>query len=238
MKNYIYLLNKFHLIKFLFKIDMKYTLQLEGPLNTVRIIVFPLSEDHYQSAQEFIKLHGHAPTFYDITFDDSNRKEFDFMEESEHINIKILDENSLIVSEFKLYDLDHLPLTWAENEVTHHIKYFWEKYGDNKPCLIHRMYEDVHNSVIVGHWGFEFESEDLPKKKDFAFKTVGVEVRDFRQEGLEGTFWNCIEKDKSIFYKQKPLKKGYYYESFEQEFLDCFLLDSKGDILKDFYGRY
>jgi len=94
----------------------------------------------------------------------------------------------------------------------------------------------VYNSVIVGHWGFEFESEDLPKKKDFAFKTVGVEVRDFNYSGLEGTFWNCLEIDKSIFYKQKPLKEGYYYEEcFEEEFLDCFLLDSKGKILKDFY---
>jgi hypothetical protein len=73
---------------------MKYTIQLEAPLTTVKIIVFSLSEDHYQAAQEFIRLHDHAPTFYDITFDDSNRKEFNFIEESENINIKILDENS------------------------------------------------------------------------------------------------------------------------------------------------
>ena len=215
---------------------MKYSIQLEAP-RYLTIVLYPLDEDHYQSALEFIKLHGHAPWIHDIVgFDDSLGKQFNFIKESGNINIKILDENSLTVSEFKLYDLDHLPLTWAENEVTHHVKYFWEKYGDNKPCLICRLYEDVYCSEIAELWEYEIESEDMPKKKDFAFKTVGVEVRDFNNSGLEGTFWNCLEKDKSIFYKQNPLKLKYI--DFQQEFLDCFLLDSKGEILKDFYGRY
>ena len=217
---------------------MKYSIQLEGPLTRFRIIVFPLGEDHYQMAQEFIKFHNHAPWYQDLPgYDDSSRKEFDFMEESEHINIKILDENSLIVSEFKLYDLNHLPLTWAENDVTHHIKYFWEKYGDNKPCLICRLYEDVHNSVSAELWEYEIKAEDMPKKKDFTFKTVGVKVRDFNNSGLEGTFWNCLDANKSIFYKQNPIKVKYIDE-FDVGFLDCYLLDSNGEILKDFYGRY
>ena len=215
---------------------MKHTIQIEAP-SYLTIAVFQLDKAHYQSAQEFIKLHGHAPWIQDIPkYNDINHQRFHFVEESEHINIKIIDENSLTVSEFKLYDLDHLPLTWAENEVTHHVKYFWEKYGDNKPCLICRLYEDVYCSEIAELWEYEIESEDMPKKKDFAFKTVGVEVRDFNNSGLEGTFWNCLEKDKSIFYKQNPLKLKYI--DFQQEFLDCFLLDSKGEILKDFYGRY
>ena len=216
---------------------MKYTIQLEAPCSTVEIVIFPLGEDQYQSAQEFIRLHGHAPWIHDIAgFDDSNGERINFMEESENINIKIIDENSLTVSEFKLYDLDHLPLTWEENAVTHHVKYFWEKYGDNRPCLICRLYEDVYCSDIAEAWEFEIESEDIPKKKDFEFKTVGLEVRDFNNPGLE-TFWNCIEDDKSIFYKQTPLELKHILH-FDTEYLDCFLLDSNGEILKDFYGRY
>lgn len=216
---------------------MKYTIQLEAP-SYLTIVVYPLNKDHYQSAQEFIKLHGHAPWINDIPYDDSSGKYFTFAEESEHINIKILDENSLILSEFKLYDLDHLPLTWAENEITHHVKYFWDRFGDNKPCLVCRLYHDIDGYIL---WEHEIEVEDMPKKKDFGFKTVGVEVRDHFYGLDEDSFWNCLEKDKSIFYKQNPIKVTYspaVSELSEIEFLDCFLLDSKGEILKDFYGRY
>lgn len=216
---------------------MKYTIQLEAP-SYLTIVVYPLNKDHYQSAQEFIKLHGHAPWINDIPkYDDSSGKSFTFAEESEHINIKILDENSLILSEFKLYDLDHLPLTWAENEITHHVKYFWDRFGDNKPCLVCRLYHDIDGYVL---WEHEIEAEEMPKKKDFGFKTVGVEVRDFNLTGLEGNFWNCLEKSKSIFYKQSPIKVTYspaVSELAEIEFLDCFLLDRNGEILKDLYGR-
>lgn len=216
---------------------MKYSIQLEGPLTRFRIIVFPLGEDHYQMAQEFIKLHNHAPWYQDLPgYNDSNRKEFDFIGESEHINIKILDQNSLIVSDFKLYDLYHLPLSWAENDITHDVRYFWEKYGDNKPCLICRLYEEEYSSVIAQLWEFEIEAEDIPKKKDFEFKTVGVEVRDF-ENLVEENFRNCLDGDKSIFYKQNPIKVKYI-EDFEVEFLDCFLLDSNGEILKNYYDRY
>ena len=217
---------------------MKHTIQLEAP-RYLTIAVFQLDKAHYKSAQEFIKLHGHAPWIQDIPkYNDSNHQRFHFVEESEHINIKIIDENSLTVSEFKLYDLDHLPLTWAENEITHDVNYFWKKYGDNKPCLICRLYHDIDGYVL---WEHEIEVEDMPKKKDFGFKTVGVEVRDRNRMDYYDSFWNCLDEDKSIFYKQNPIKVTYMpavAELSEIEFLDCFLLDSKGEILKDFYGRY
>lgn len=217
---------------------MKHTIQIEAP-SYLTIAVFQLDKDHYQSAQEFIKLHGHAPWIQDIPkYNDINHQRFHFVEESEHINIKIIDENSLTVSEFKLYDLDHLPLTWAENEITHDVNYFWKKYGDNKPCLICRLYHDIDGYVL---WEHEIEVEDMPKKKDFGFKTVGVDVRDHFYGLDTDSFWNCLERDKSIFYKQNPIKVTYspaVSELSEIEFLDCFLLDSKGEILKDFYGRY
>ena len=86
-----------------------------------------------------------------------------------------------------------------------------------------------------------FEAEDMPKKKDFEFKTVGVEVRDFFDSGLESSFWNCLEESKSIFYKQNPIKVTYSPAVSEHnhiEFLDCFLLDSNGKIIKDYYDKY
>ena len=119
---------------------MKYSIQLEGlegPLNQFRIIVFQLDEVQYQAAQEFVKLHDRSPWIHDITgYDDGWGKEFNFIEESEYINIKILDENSLIVSEFKLHELNQIE-TLAENgrpfPPTHNVKYF----GKNMEIINH-----------------------------------------------------------------------------------------------------
>ena len=216
---------------------MKCNIQLEAP-SFLAIHVWPLDENHYQAAQEFIKLHRHAPWINDIPrYDDSQGVRLHFTAESQHINIKILDENSLIASEFKLYDLNHLPLTWAENEITHHVRYFWRKFGEDKPCLICRHYYDCEGCIL---WEHEIEVDEMPKKNDFEFKTVGVEVQDFYLTGFDPSFWNCLQESESLFFKKTPLEVTYspaISELTGPDFIDCFLMDSKGEILKDFYSE-
>jgi len=200
----------------------------------MHVNIYPLEEDHYEKAIEFVKLHGHAPFIHDLSSADNAPADYYVIRESEDILIKILDENDVVLSEFKLYDItDATPLV-SVDDIHYNNKYFWEKHSKNKPCLIDRRYNndmDLESEVM---WEHEIEAENVPKKKDFEYTISIFEDRD--EDG------NWLEESKSILYKNNPLMVTYYPMIAEDGHnygnLDCFLLDSTGKILKDYYGVY
>ena len=219
---------------------MKYCIQVLAP-SYMHVNIYPLDEDNYKKAIEFVKLYGHAPFIHDLTNSDTAPADYyvlrDFM--GKYIKIKILDENDVVLSEFKLYETPHNDLQHGlckriMDDIEYNNKYFWETYSKNKPCLIDRRYCDDLDSESDVMWEYEIEAENVPKKKDFEYTVSKFADRD----GLG--LW--LEEDKDILYKKKPIiwlhgrtipEDGYNIGN-----LDCFLLDSKGKILKDYYGVY
>ena len=211
---------------------MKYCIQVLAP-SFMHVNIYPLEEDNYQKAIEFVKLHGHAPFIHDLTNFDNAPVDYDVIRNSEDTKIKILDENDVVLSEFKLYDTGCRPII-SSDDINYNNKYFWEKYSKNKPCLIDRRYNndmDLESEVM---WEHEIEAENVPKKKDFEYTISIFEDRD--EDG------NWLEESKSILYKNNPLMVTYRPTIAEDGNnygnLDCFLLDSTGKILKDYYGVY
>jgi len=208
---------------------MKYCIQVLAP-SFMHVNIYPLEEDNYQKAIEFVKLHGHAPFIHDLTNFDNAPVDYEVIRNSEDTKIKILDENDIVLSEFKLFETTGFNLDGR----TYNNKYFWEKYSKNKPCLIDRRYiddMDLESEVI---WEHEIEAENVPKKKDFEHTLSKFEDR----KGL-GLY---LETSKSILYKKNPIICSYMPTIAEDGHnygnLDCFLLDSTGKILKDYYGVY
>ena len=208
---------------------MKYCIQVLAP-SFMHVNIYPLEEDNYQKAIEFVKLHGHAPFIHDLTNFDNAPVDYEVIRNSEDTKIKILDENDIVLSEFKLFETTGFNLDGR----TYNNKYFWEKHSKNKPCLIDRRYNndmDLESEVM---WEHEIEAENVPKKKDFEYTISIFEDRD--EDG------NWLEESKSILYKNNPLMVTYYPMIAEDGHnygnLDCFLLDSTGKILKDYYGVY
>ncbi|MDC1104522.1 hypothetical protein OAS45_02740 [Polaribacter sp.] len=208
---------------------MKYCIQVLAP-SFMHVNIYPLEEDNYQKAIEFVKLHGHAPFIHDLTYFDTAPADYNVVRHHQDIKIKILDENDIVLSEFKLFETTGFNLDGR----TYNNKYFWEKHSKNKPCLIDRRYNndmDLESEVI---WEHEIEAENVPKKKDFEYTISTFEDRD--EDG------NWLEESKSILYKNNPLMVTYYpmvaADGHNYGNLDCFLLDSTGKILKDYYGVY
>ena len=212
---------------------MKYCIQVLAP-SFMHVNIYPLEEDHYEKAIEFVKLHGHAPFIHDLSSADNAPADYYVIRESEDILIKILDENDVVLSEFKLYDItDATPLV-SVDDIHYNNKYFWEKHSKNKPCLIDRRYNDDMDLEFEVMWEHEIEAENVPKKKDFEY-TKSI----FADRNKEVYF---LEESKSILYKKNPIICSYYPMIAEDGpnygNLDCFLLDSNGKILKDYYGVY
>ena len=211
---------------------MKYCIQVLAP-SYMHVNIYPLEEDNYQKAIEFVKLHGHAPFIHDLTNFDNAPVDYDVIRNSEDTKIKILDENDVVLSEFKLYDTGCRPII-SSDDINYNNKYFWEKYSKNKPCLIDRRYNDDMDLESEVIWEHEIEAENVPKKKDFEHTLSKFEDR----KGL-GLY---LEISKSILYKKNPIICSYMPTIAEDGHnygnLDCFLLDSTGKILKDYYGVY
>ena len=143
---------------------MKYCIQVLAP-SFMHVNIYPLEEDNYQKAIEFVKLHGHAPFIHDLTYFDTAPADYYVVRHHQDIKIKILDENDIVLSEFKLFETTGFNLDGR----TYNNKYFWEKHSKNKPCLIDRRYNndmDLESEVM---WEHEIEAENVPKKKDFEY---------------------------------------------------------------------
>ena len=106
---------------------MKYCIQVLAP-SFMHVNIYPLEEDNYQKAIEFVKLHGHAPFIHDLTNFDDAPVDYDVIRNSEDTKIKILDENDIVLSEFKLFETTGFNLDGR----TYNNKYFWEKYSKNQ----------------------------------------------------------------------------------------------------------
>lgn len=216
---------------------MKYTIQVSAYCY-VQIQVFPLDVSDYEEAVEFVEKHGRPPYVQDFRRYVSSSFDGTFIDEDANVRLKVKNENDELISEFEIHDINHVPMTWAENEITHTKDFFFREYGEGKPCLIHRLYEGEMKDVEL--WEFELNSTNPPEVEDFTFKTVGLEVYNgIMPSGfIFGGFINALDEDNGLFYKGEPLELKYWPAHAdgdagswpEAEFV---LVDLNGKIIKE-----